>query len=599
MRVAELTAAEKVVWDAFPHGGLADFTVGDPARDDPAGGAAWGPERTVRASIISALLLGSTKSASGSVSALRITGARITGELDLRHAEFRHRVSLAMCSFEDDVVMYSVRASRVGFRGSHLRDLTLARAVLDGDLRLEHCRVAGRLRVDGADIRGGLILDGAELANPHGVALNADRVRIGDDLQMRHGFCARGTVRLRNARIGSDVTMTDARLSAPGGDALEAARIQVGGDFLADGLESEGRVALAGAQIAGLLRLAGAKLHNPGDTALSLYQTRIGANLQCYEAFQSVGRIRMVGIHIGGHAQFDDADLRASDSGGGSGSTRGAGIDAIDAQYADITGMVSFRAATVLGPVRFHGAHVGNALDFQGAALTAGDASTVAYLEHLRAAELNLCFRQAPDGPIALSHAQIGILTDERSTWPPALYLDGFTCDRFTAPGTVADRLAWLARDAAGYQPQPFEHLAAAYRRLGLDGEARRVLLAKQRARRRTLPAIARAWGVVQDAAVGYGYRPERAVGWLAALLAVGTAVFGLHHPAAAGPPPAPSFNPLIYTLDLLLPIINFGQGKAFIAQGGYQMLAYLLTAAGWILATTIAAGVGRAVNRN
>jgi hypothetical protein len=170
--------------------------------------------------------------------------------------------------------------------------------------------------------------------------------------------------------------------------------------------------------------------------------------------------------------------------------------------------------------------------------------------------------------------------------------------DRLTEPGTLAQRVAWLSRNATGYQPGPYEHLAAAYRRVGLDDQARRILLAKQRARRRTLPASARPWGLVQDAAVGYGYRPALAVAWLALFLAVGTVVFGLHPPTPAGPPPSPRFNSLVYSLDLLLPVINFGQGKAFLAQGGYQWLAYALTGVGWILATTIAAGVGRAVNR-
>jgi len=56
--------------------------------------------------------------------------------------------------------------------------------------------------------------------------------------------------------------------------------------------------------------------------------------------------------------------------------------------------------------------------------------------------------------------------------------------------------------------------------------------------------------------------------------------------------------NPLIYTIDLILPVINFDQGKSYVPTAGSQWIAYLLTAAGWILATTIAAGVARAVNR-
>ena len=85
---------------------------------------------------------------------------------------------------------------------------------------------------------------------------------------------------------------------------------------------------------------------------------------------------------------------------------------------------------------------------------------------------------------------------------------------------------------------------------------------------------------------------------WLLALLLVGTVVYGLHHPRPVEPGKAPDFNALIYTLDLLLPIIDFGQEKAFNPHGAYQWLAYLLIAAGWILATTVAAGITRALSR-
>jgi hypothetical protein len=49
---------------------------------------------------------------------------------------------------------------------------------------------------------------------------------------------------------------------------------------------------------------------------------------------------------------------------------------------------------------------------------------------------------------------------------------------------------------------------------------------------------------------------------------------------------------------DLLLPIIDFGQQNAFAPTGVYQWFSYLLIAAGWFLATTIAAGITRTLSR-
>lgn len=120
-----------------------------------------------------------------------------------------------------------------------------------------------------------------------------------------------------------------------------------------------------------------------------------------------------------------------------------------------------------------------------------------------------------------------------------------------------------------------------------------------QRTRRSTLPRYAQALGYLQAITVGYGYRPTRAALWLAALVSVGTIVFGVDPPKPYTDTPVPPFNPLIYTLNLLLPVINFGQAQAYDPQGLEQWLAYIFTAAGWTLATAVAAGIIRVLQRN
>ncbi|MFF7259095.1 hypothetical protein ACFZCL_02190 [Streptomyces sp. NPDC008159] len=124
------------------------------------------------------------------------------------------------------------------------------------------------------------------------------------------------------------------------------------------------------------------------------------------------------------------------------------------------------------------------------------------------------------------------------------------------------------------------------------------MLLAKQRRRRAMLPTHTRVWGYIQDATVGYGYRPLRAALWLTTLLACGALFFRARPPAPLEPEKAPPFNAVVYTLDLLVPITAFGQDVAFASRSTGQWLAYALTAAGWILTTTVAAGISRAINR-
>jgi hypothetical protein len=169
----------------------------------------------------------------------------------------------------------------------------------------------------------------------------------------------------------------------------------------------------------------------------------------------------------------------------------------------------------------------------------------------------------------------------------------------FLTPHEPAERrLPMLERDDGAFDPHAYEQLTAAYRNTGDDRAARLVQLAKLRRHRGTLPWYGRLWGRLQDAAVGYGFRPLRAAVWLLSLLAAGSVAFALEHPRALKAAEAPEFNPVFYTLDLLLPVISFGQEAAFAPSGWHQSLSYVLILTGWILATTVVAGVTRTVSR-
>ena len=216
----------------------------------------------------------------------------------------------------------------------------------------------------------------------------------------------------------------------------------------------------------------------PRRRALEAYQVKVGADLQCYRGFDSDGLVRITGARIAGHARFDEATLR------------GDGTDALDARYAEIGGAARCRAVHATGAIRFASARIANDMDFREAVVARPASSTapnLLFLGNLQATELTLRFAAPPAGGIHLANAHVTVLNDDPASWPPHFTLDGFVYDRIAEPGPVAARIAWLGREATGYRPGPYEQLATVYRRQGLDGEARRVLLAKQRARRRTL----------------------------------------------------------------------------------------------------------------
>ncbi|BAC69486.1 membrane-associated oxidoreductase [Streptomyces avermitilis] len=484
MEINDLTPAERRVWEAFPRGASVDFRT--PDADTEA--AEWGPERTVRASVLRALLLTAPQE-EGETAALKVAGARITGVLSLMYATIGHVVRLSHCRFEEAPKLHGAQLRQLNLRQSVLPGLASGNVRIDGILRLTDCRVHGPVRLDGAQISRALFLDGARLSAQDDAqpVLQLNQAAIGDDLWAPK-LRVRGEVRMNGIHVAGSVNLEDADLSAHAGTALSAETLSVGTDVRARCLRADGRLELRGARIPGRLDLLHARLSNPGGTA-----------------------------------------LRASSC-----------------------------------AIR----------------------------------ELWLRDGDRIEGVLNLRRAQIDLLTLAPEMLPDEVFLSGLTYTMLTPNEPAERRLPMLDRDGGGYLPSGYEQLSAAYRRIGDDNAARLVQLAKQRRHRATLAWYARIWGHVQDATVGYGFRPLRAAGWLLSLLAVGSIAYGVHPPHPLKASEAPPFNAVFYTLDLLLPVIDFGQERAFSPTDWYQGLSYVLIITGWILATTIVTGVTRTVSR-
>ncbi|KAF4407626.1 MULTISPECIES: oxidoreductase [Streptomyces] len=492
----------------------------------------------VRAEVVAALLLGAGDDvAPGGRPGLRLAGVRVTGRLDLRFAEVAVPVRLEECVFDDVPSLGGARCRELVLCGCVVPGLAAGTAQFDGRLVLSRCRLTGPLVLTGSQIHGDLDLRDTAIAAPGTEAVSAVRLVAGGDV-LCGNLDVRGGFRLSGAAVAGEFDLAGASLRNPGGHALDAYHVQIDEDFtFHPGFSSEGRVILSGATVAAGIGFCGALLSNPGDVALEAVDVTVARNF----------------------------DLG--------------------------------RGLTVDGGVKLDGSNVGTQLSFLDAVLS-NPGGTALSLRLAQARETDLRTRRPADGTVDARNARLGTVHDTPACWPADLRLAEATYDALSSPLTAAERLDWLRRSSDGYLPQPYEQLAATYQRLGHDDEARTVLLAKQRERRGMLPPHTRLWAYVQDAAVGYGYRPLRAGLWLMALLACGSLFFGARPPVPVEPETAPRFQAVFYTLDLLVPVTAFGQETAFVARGTGQWLAYALTAAGWILATAVAAGVSRGISR-
>ena len=115
----------------------------------------------------------------------------------------------------------------------------------------------------------------------------------------------------------------------------------------------------------------------------------------------------------------------------------------------------------------------------------------------------------------------------------------------------------------------------------GREEGATDVLIAKQIALRRFghQSRFERAWSLMLEVTIGYGYRPLRALWWIAAFVLLGTILFGWGHrlriitpteeaayrefvASGEAPPHYPVFNPLVYSLENFLPVVELHQDK-------------------------------------
>ena len=391
-------------------------------------------------------------------------------------------------------------------------------------------------RRSGARLGANLVLTSAELCNSNGPALNLDRATL-NDLDATNLVVSRGPVTLIGAEIASRVNLARAQLSGGvGAMALDADGASIRRRLILDQAQITGEVSVSSANLGSRLLLRRARVENAGGTALRLSPADVAVDVLC-EDMTATGRVDLTGATIGRRLDFTRA--RVTNPGG----------VALDAKA-------------------------------------------------LQAAEVSICTSEPIRGIVDLSHAHIGVLRDDPENWPGELRVGGCTYEALEPQLPAQQRLKWLALNRADHSPQPYEQLAGLYTTTGQPAEARQILYAAERLKRTSKALPGRAWSFLQDITVGYGYRPARAALWLFALLIIGSVTYSAFPPAPLTPSGAPHFNAVIYTLDLLLPVVDLGQKHAFNPAGAEQWLSYILVAAGWVLATTIGTSVARIITR-
>ena len=529
-------------------------------------GSADDPRYVVRSDLIRKLLLGHHGSLDPR--GVRLTRAHVTGTLDLDNLRTPIPLRLRECAIDEPIQLADARLPLLDLSGSrvvsiHANGLRIESSLLLRGLRGRCDDERGTLLLEGARIDRMLDLKRAQLENTSGVALRANRLRVGENLVLRDGFRAtgagtRGTVRFFAATIGGQLDMEDAQLSNTTSAALVISRIEVhGGLFLdgrfhASGVGEGGAVWMTAAHIGARMTMENAHITNESGPALRGDNMLVDGDLRLNGRFHATGHgdhgaVRLVAARISGDLDLTEAQLENPHG------------PLLNVDRATVTGAMRLAPATICP-----------------------SATTTS----------SLCSHMTRR--IDIDQFTFGSLGS--STWRHWLHL--------------------IQRHTATYRPTPYQHLAAMERAAGHDGNARRILIAQQRdlhARGALGGHTARLahslWGLL----AGYGYRARRtalalilaltlagALGWWAGHWTISPGHHAAERTLTSGSPPGTPCSPVEQIglgIDRGLPLIPLGirthcdLDTATTAGQWFTVSIWLLQALVWALATLALAG--------
>jgi hypothetical protein len=186
------------------------------------------------------------------------------------------------------------------------------------------------------------------------------------------------------------------------------------------------------------------------------------------------------------------------------------------------------------------------------------------------------------------------MLLNAKNSWPNPgrLNVDGFVYEHIDSEASpnAEVQLQWLARQSADrFVSQPYEQLATVFRNMGLERDARAVLIQKNREQARHLHWRPEwLWYGFFGKVIDYGYRPWRAFYISLVVIAIGWFAFRVGYdwklmtPTGSEPYPTekqgkttaekdqqrtispdyPKFNAFVYSVETFVPLLKLGIGE-------------------------------------
>jgi hypothetical protein len=570
------------------------------------------------------------------------SGSHVTGEIRLRDARIGHNMYLREAvigepggnslNLERAQVGGALDCTRLRGRGSlRLLDLTCGPVVLNGAHLTDPCTAEDSSPSDTADEQHDPVLDFSGAHITGSVEAGIAPASSDSGTASTRPFTAEGAAHLRDARVSRAVLFTAAHMRSPAQYSFDAAGL-VATDLSLEEAEVIGTVRIADTRVSGSLNFANAILGDRAPVEEAVRRHRLS---------RWIGRVRAFMRRA--NRTSPTAIVRRPPMSLDAGSARVGGTARFDGLYAQHT--VSLRRATVMDTV-----------DMQD--VTLADRRFALDLAGLHVPDIRLSPANRLIGRVDLARLVTITLMDNDNLWAAdeidawgiefGILIDADSATRVRDPDPLRRMLKRLDRTRFLLPPyydrlereviapkdpllQPYQQLARMYRALGKDGQARKVLY---RMRRRewhqqwstdgVRSKLLWLGGLFYNASVGFGYRLSRAFYWLLLLWVAGWICFA-HYATGAHPSPpigasvnssctisnnadpvpmqpgyCGTFDPALYTIDLILPVVDLGQASAWHFRNvQLQLAADLLRVAGWLLASAVATAALNLVGRD
>ena len=171
------------------------------------------------------------------------------------------------------------------------------------------------------------------------------------------------------------------------------------------------------------------------------------------------------------------------------------------------------------------------------------------------------------------------------------------------------------------FLPQPYEQLAKVYGEMGHEGDAKTILIAKNRVRTRNMRwrdgwLIKKLVRYLFSWTIAYGYRPALSLVWIFAIILAGTFIFRAAY-STCDMLPSPSyqrilnsvdnpvsvaeraaFNAFFYSLDTFVPLVDLNQESYWRPIGWRRGYLWGHILAGWVLSTLFVTGMTGVLKR-